>query len=332
MKLLTRTLRKCLRPVLAPALAALDRRVTALVDARLASLVEARAPNSTDNQTTRPAEVDPVQVRPLLDRFYAYLSPEVALTQLYDGHFVFVDPADDEMACQIIANGFWEMWTDRVVRNLVRPGHRVIEVGANHGYYTLIMASLIRESGRLDCFEANPQIAKLLTRSVEFNGYAPRVTVHAVAAGNEPGMVQFSASRHRSGSGHLLVQSQVFAEDTMELSVPMVRLDDVIGNGPVDVIRIDAEGAEPLILEGARQILLGSPNIVICMEWGVAMMSARRNVGDFIAELRGFGFRFWKIEHDSSLVELTDAVLMAVELCNILVARDHPIRQPWNVT
>ncbi len=112
----------------------------------------------------------------------------------------------------------------------------------------------------------------------------------------------------------------------MKLTVPMVRLDDVIGDDPVDVIRIDAEGAEPLILEGARQILRRSPTILICMEWGVGMMSDRKDVGQFISEFRESGFGFWKIEHDSSLTELTDDALRGVELCNIVVARDYPIR------
>lgn len=48
-------------------------------------------------------------VRPIQTRFYVYLSPDAALTQLFDGHFVFIDPVDNEMASQLIANGFWEM-------------------------------------------------------------------------------------------------------------------------------------------------------------------------------------------------------------------------------
>jgi FkbM family methyltransferase len=279
-----------------------------------------------DQKAPSPVVPEYAQVRPLQHRFYAYLSPDVAMTQLYDGHFVYVDPADHEMGSQLIANGYWEMWTDRLVRRLVRPGDRVIDVGANHGYYTLIMASLLGDTGRLDSFEANPRIARLLARSVEFNGYAPKVTVHATAVGNRAGTVQFAASRSQSGSGHLLVETHAYGEDTMKLTVPMVRLDDVVGDGPVDLIRIDAEGAEPLILEGARHILLCSPTIRICMEWDVGMMSDRRDVSDFIGELRGFGFSFWKIEHDSSLIELTDGGLKSVELCNVMVARTHPIR------
>jgi FkbM family methyltransferase len=309
--------------VVAPICLPVERWVTALVDVRLANRPD--VPGPADQPRLEPITETPPLVRPIQSRFYAYLSPDAGLTQLHDGHFIFVDPADHEMATQLIANGFWEMWTDRIVRQLVRPGDRVIDVGANLGYYTLIMASRVGEAGRLDSFEANPRIAKLLTRSVEFNGYAPRATVHAAAAGNQTGTVEFATWRHKSGSGHLLVDTHDYPADTMKFSVPMVRLDDAVSNDRVDLIRIDAEGAEPLILEGARQILLRSPSILICMEWAVDMMSDRRDVAQFISDLRGDGFRIWKIEHDASLIELTDEALKIVEICNVVISRHHPM-------
>jgi FkbM family methyltransferase len=267
----------------------------------------------------------PAQAAPTPARLYAYLSPDVALSQLYDGHFVFVDPADEQVAPHLIGRGYWEMWIDQMIRRLVHPGGRVIEVGANHGYYTLIMASLVGATGRLDSFEANPRLARLVSRSVEFNGYANWAVVHALAAGDQAGTVQFATWRHQSGGGHLHVETNTYADDTTTFTVPMVRLDDAVADGPVDLIRIDAEGAEPLILAGAQQILRRSPNIRICMEWAVGMMSHRADVNRFIGDLRGLGFRFWKIEFDSSLTELTDEALQGLELCDLVIARSDPL-------
>src|SRR5450432_4278440 len=80
-------------------------------------------------------------------RLYAYLDPQTALTNLHDGQLIFVDPADEQLSPSIIAYGILESWIEKVVRGLVRPGNRVIEVGANIGYYTLVMSSLIGPSG-----------------------------------------------------------------------------------------------------------------------------------------------------------------------------------------
>jgi FkbM family methyltransferase len=310
-------LRACLRPAKAVMQRAVERTVDALIDEnRINTIVDERynAIIAAKQERLEQTRQNLPLVRPIQPRFYAYLTPDSALAQLFDGHFVFVDPVDNEMALQLIANGFWKMWADRIIRQLVGPGYRVIDVGANYGYYTLIMASLVGPTGHLDSFEANPRLARLLARSVEFNGYAPWTTVRCAAAGNKVGTAQLSAWRHKSASD----------EESMKIGVPMLRLDDVVGEEAVDLIRIDAEGSEPLILDGARQILLRSPKVMICMEWSVAMMSERVNVDEFIRDVRGLGFRIWKIEHDSSFAEMTDDQMKAVEICNVMVSRNDP--------
>ncbi len=83
-------------------------------------------------------------------RLYAYLDPQTALTTLHDGQLIFVDPVDEQLSPSIIAYGVWEVWIEKVIRRLLRPSDKVIEVGANVGYYTLIMSSLIGPGGRLD--------------------------------------------------------------------------------------------------------------------------------------------------------------------------------------
>ena len=110
-------------------------------------------------------------------RVYAYLGPDCALTQLTDGHFIYVDPYDESLSPHLIARGYWEQWVETVVHALVRPGSQVIEVGANLGYYTLKLARDVGPIGRVRSFEANPIIFRLLHRSVRFNGYLDRVSL-----------------------------------------------------------------------------------------------------------------------------------------------------------
>ncbi|MES2815271.1 MAG: hypothetical protein V4720_10285 [Pseudomonadota bacterium] len=68
---------------------------------------------------------------------YHYLGPELALTRLNNGHLLYVDPQDETMSAHMIAYGYWESWIYSVVMSLISPGDRVIEVGANVGYYTM---------------------------------------------------------------------------------------------------------------------------------------------------------------------------------------------------
>jgi FkbM family methyltransferase len=287
---------------------------------RLAGLVNSVLPGSWRLTRGGPPASEPSAA----PRFYAWLTPEVALTRLHDGHFIFVDPADEQITPHLVARGYWESWIEAVIRRLIRPGDRVIEVGANLGYYTLLLAAGIGPTGRLDSFEANPRLAALVGRSVEFNGYAPFAAVHAQAVSNQPGTLRFAASRTQSGGGHLALPGHAYGSETAVIEVPAVRLDDIVREGRVDFIRMDAEGAEPLILEGAAGLLARCPDIRICTEWAVGMMAANVEVPAFIARLRAQGFRSWRIEPDSTLTELGDAQLLALELCDVILARSHP--------
>jgi hypothetical protein len=103
---------------------------------------------------------------------YFYLGPDAAMTRLLDGHVLLVDPQDESVASHLIAHGYWESWISDVVRRIVGPGDRVLEIGANFGYYTVAMARRVGADGSVVAFEANPQIAALLRRTVVFNGYA----------------------------------------------------------------------------------------------------------------------------------------------------------------
>jgi FkbM family methyltransferase len=272
-----------------------------------------------------PAESPPPPPPPPPARLYAYLGPDVALTQLVGGLFLFVDPGDADVSSHMIGRGYWEMWVDNTLARLLRPGDRVAEVGANLGFYTVKMAAAIGPTGRLDSFEANPALARLVARSVEFNGFTPHTGVHAQAAGDRAATVQFQFARNSSGSGHLGTEARHPDLPFQPMDVPMVRLDDVLPAGPLNLIRIDAEGAEPLVLAGGAAVIDRSPDLRICMEWGVDMMAQMADVPGFIAWLRAKGFGFWRIAHDETLVAMDDAALIAAPLCDVLLSRGDPM-------
>ena len=80
------------------------------------------------------------------------------MTRLTDGHHLFVDTRDRTVGTHLIAHGFWEQWIHHVVCQLVRPGDKVVEVGANFGYYTIALAVMAGCEGHVTAFEANPRL------------------------------------------------------------------------------------------------------------------------------------------------------------------------------
>jgi len=253
---------------------------------------------------------------------YFTLAPDLGLTRLTDGHFLYVDPADEAVAAHLIARGYWESWIHGAVRGLIQPGDHTIEVGANFGYYTVAMAQGVGETGSVTTFEANPMLASLVERSVKFNGYANRVTVVGKAAADRPVTLSFAVSRRNAGGGSISSDAAGLGDGSRLIEVEAVRLDDVCDRD-VRLIRMDAEGSEPLILAGAVR-LLQRQDIVLCMEWDIVQMRARVTVSEFVAWLADMGFRFWRIQFDSTLLEIPSADMDTLSACDVVVSRALP--------
>jgi len=253
-------------------------------------------------------------------RLYAYLDPRTALTTLHDGQLIFVDPLDEQLTPSIVAYGRWESWIERAILRLLKPGDRVIEVGANVGYYTLIMGAAIGPEGQLDAFEANPQIARLLLRSVGCSGRLGHVRVREQIVADRSGTMQLYVSDRYAGAGNLVEHGWGVGDDTRVVEREAVRLDDLFADQTIDFIRIDTEGAELLILNGALELLRRSESIKLCIEWSVGMMSARGDLPALVGALAEMRFQFWRVD-PSGLAPMTSAELLQAPHCEVVIAR-----------
>ena len=259
---------------------------------------------------------------------YFPLEPDAGLTRLNAGPMLYVDPLDEHVCAGIIVHGWWEPWVSATVLSLLRPGARVVEVGANVGYYTMIMAGRVGPTGHVTALEANPRLMGLLGRSTRLNGFSDRVRLEQRAAMDVAGSIDFVSFRRNGGGGHVPIVANAYYDPVMgqpeTYRVEAVRLDD-LDCGPVDFIRIDAEGTEPFILRGAGQVLKANPDVVICMEWSVVQMESRTSVPDLVDWLEGMGFRFWLIGPPDGLVPLTRAELLAQRHCDVVASRRTPV-------
>jgi FkbM family methyltransferase len=266
----------------------------------------------------RPEPVRPAQP-------YCYLGAGRALALTHRGQKIFLDTGDLGLTPHIAAHGIWEADVEAVLVRLLRPGQRVAEVGANMGYHTLAMAGAVGVTGRLDCFEANPAVLPLLRATLTVNGLNERVTLHAAAALDAPGAVEFSSDPEHIGSGHVARDGEA-ANYSRRASVPAVTLDAALAAVPaLDLLRMDAEGSEPRVLRGAAALLARSPRLRIVTEWSAPMMAAHGDMDALIAWLHGeLGFRFWRIVEPGKLVPVAAAALAGLPHGEVVMARETP--------
>lgn len=155
----------------------------------------------------------------------------------------------------------------RSVLKMLPENPVAIDVGANFGIYSILIAS-ISESCRVHSFEPVPDTATLLRANAIRNGVEARITINNSAVGSESGNLRITTDRY---AGNYLLAGQGYDGAVQE--VPVIRLDDYAtekGLQRVDFIKCDVEGAELLVMKGASQVLARMRPIVmleIAEEW-----------------------------------------------------------------
>jgi FkbM family methyltransferase len=163
--------------------------------------------------------------------------------------------------------GAFEEAEMRFVERLLRPGMTVVDVGAHHGLYTLLAAKRVGRRGRVIACEPSERERARLGKHLRVNR-CRNVEVESCALGNERGEAELYLVDGFRDWGNSLRPPAV-AEATRSVSVAVRKLDDVLaerGIERVDFIKLDAEGGELAVLEGARRLLQTAPRPAILAE------------------------------------------------------------------
>lgn len=255
-----------------------------------------------------------------------YLGDHMALTTTVDGLKLYVDTRDIALAPHLLLDGIWESWVTGAVKRFVKSGMRVADIGANFGYYSTLMGRIVGPGGWIHCFEPNPPIYDLLFRSMEVNGFHPRSTCRRLALHSIPGRRVLQVWRKHAGGSSFYSRPENAAAYNDELDaveVEVARLDDVLEADPqLDFIKIDAEGAEPTIFEGARRVLAANRALQIIMEFAPGSQPGHGEA--LLSSFRRDGFSIAVIETDQRIVEIppgNDDLLLKRPLSELYLRR-----------
>ena len=216
----------------------------------------------------------------------------------------------------------------RFFRGHVQPGQVVVDVGANIGYFTLLFARQVGPTGHVYAFEPEPRNFELLERNIALNRLS-NVTAFQRAAWHEPSALTLYLNEENRGDHRAYPSEESRASVTIEAGP----IDDCLAglDRPIDIVKIDIQGAEYNAVRGMSGLLRKSPDVQVLTEfWPGGLRRCGNAPEDYLALFEELGFDFYTL-HDAATVERAtrDDILRASELegdgfTNVLCRR--PVR------
>jgi FkbM family methyltransferase len=216
----------------------------------------------------------------------------------------------------------WKAISDRrerkLYRQLIRPGMTVVDIGANIGVYTRYFSGLAGPSGSVHAFEPAPPNFKRLQENA---GHLANARLNHAAVGDRRGIIKLYVS------DELNVDHRTFdsGDGRSSIDVPVVCLDEYFPPGQrVDLLKIDVQGYELSVLQGAERILKENRDIKVLMEfWPYGLSKASVAPADVLKLLQSLGFEI-RTATDPAGALFDDAGLDPASIndyCNLIITR-----------
>ncbi|MDO7834055.1 FkbM family methyltransferase [Sphingobium sp. HBC34] len=235
------------------------------------------------------------------------LDSRTAITRVLGRYKMFVDPSDLAISVHLMFDGFWEMWLTEEMIRLVKPGMVVADVGANLGYFSILMADIVGPAGKVLAYEPNPEMADLMRRSLLVNGLLPQVDiVQSPLTGISGEAVTLYYNREQPGGAFVTTGHR----DDHEVGISLFsrRFDDHPDAQRVQFAKIDAEGAEEGIWAGMAMMLAGDSLRTVVMEWCACRY---RDPAAFLAAMTAPGFTLSHLDPSSGVTPVSAQAVLA---------------------
>lgn len=188
-----------------------------------------------------------------------------------------------EMNCRsdilrrVLLNREYEPEVSEALRKYTDPNKDALDIGANVGFFTVLLTSLLSEDRRVLAVEPTPGALGYLRRNIEANNCAGRVILYEGVAADRSGESTLNVIENREEYSSLLKLTTPAVESGKlnEIRIPAETIDQLVREHDLapGLIKIDTEGAELQVLQGAKQTILNHRPVILCEVWPDEMLT-----------------------------------------------------------
>ena len=239
-------------------------------------------------------------------------------------------PAHDlSLTPVLMLHGTFEQPLQRFLARTIRRGDAVMDIGANFGVHTILMAHAAGPDGTVIAYEAVPDLADLLRDNLTMNGLIQQTTVLQKAAWSGPDVLRFTTTAKYRGNGSVRPKDAGYlerygADEFQEIEVDAESPAVHASKGPFALIKMDVEGAEPHVLDGMDEMIRDGGVRVLVLEYlnwvlGAEGEARMRTIFERYRDL--YGASFARLDGQGNPHPITvDAIQDIGELSEVIIA------------
>jgi len=235
------------------------------------------------------------------NNLFCYLKPKFIEVE---GCKIYLNLQDQTISDRLVINNAYEQFETQIIKKEVKEGDVVLDIGANIGYYTVILSKLVGEKGKIIAFEPDPENFVLLKKNVKINN-CENVTLVQKAVSDETRKLKLYLSEDNKGD-HRIYDA---GEGRKYIEIEAISLDDYFKNysRKIGLIKMDIQGAEPVAIQGMTLLLEKNKDVKIITEFEPFLL---KKFGvepkEYLKLLMRHDFRLHFLNEQKRKIELVD--------------------------
>lgn len=230
--------------------------------------------------------------------------------------FIYVDLSDDFVSRGCLFSNY-EYNESRFVRAAVRPNDIVLDIGANIGWFTIMMARLVGDNGRVHAFEPRPTTFEYLGKSIAASNLTKNVMLYQKALSDAAGAAFITWRPNDRNPGNSWISKRISDPVIRQDKISMVRLDD-IGIGPVSFVKIDVEGAEPSVFRGGEKLIARDRPVILSeINFGQLQSISAMSWSDYRLFLDSIGYDSFYLVDGKGAASVSEAEGKGIDVVSI---------------
>ncbi len=224
------------------------------------------------------------------------LNDEIAISK--NGHkFVVIK---EPVFVQVRYEGTYEKDLSSATEQLISEGDTVIDVGANFGWYSILMANSVGSKGRVFSYEPNEAIFPTLQQNIKLNNFEDRIKLTKCGIGEKKELAFLAADDSESAIGYFDKSLTEAGQGHSSKGIQIHALDELMAKNinKISFIKVDVEGFEPFVIRGAKKIFSADNPPAMLMEFNIEAIERQNlDVAQFITELEALDAIIVKTNH-----------------------------------